>query len=173
MLTFSNLSYIYRDLDRYHEALKSVNYAISLEEKLAAVNYGSSIKEIITSYLNKSAILSELNQHEKSIQSVEKSLQYIQKFEQQSLSLKEDEKVQIQYLYMVAFFNLANENETEGQIDKAVKYYEESKKFALLVKSEEMQAKITNILDVISKKKKWVAPLPPTHSGQAGSDLCR
>ena len=65
--TFSNLSYIYREMNRYNEALKAVNYAISLEEKLAEINFGNSLKDIITSYLNKSAILSELNRHDKAV----------------------------------------------------------------------------------------------------------
>lgn len=76
-MTFSNLSYVYRDLGRYSEALKAVNYAIGLEENLADMNYANSVKEIVTSLLNRSAILSELNRHDKSVLSVERALYYI------------------------------------------------------------------------------------------------
>ena len=76
-MTFSNLSYVYRDLGRYTDALKAVNYSIGLEEKLADINYANSLKDIITSLLNRSAILSELNRHDKSVLSVERALHYI------------------------------------------------------------------------------------------------
>lgn len=57
-----------------------------LEEKLAEQDYGNSIKEVVTSFLNRSAILSELNKHDKAIQSVDKAVYYIGMLEEKNPS---------------------------------------------------------------------------------------
>jgi tetratricopeptide (TPR) repeat protein len=144
VLTFSNLSYIYRDLNRYAEALKAVNYSIQLEEKLVEIDYSTSLKDIITSLLNRSAILSELNRHDKSVQSVEKALEYIKRLEEKSET--SDERVQVDYLYMVSYFNLANEHETLALIDKSIENYTLASQLAQKVGNQDMVTKIRNIL---------------------------
>ncbi|KAL4487886.1 hypothetical protein ABPG72_022746 [Tetrahymena utriculariae] len=152
VLTFNNLSYIYRELGKFQETLKAVNYAISLEERLAEENYDNCQKDIITSYLNKSAILSELNRHDKALQSVEKALSAIKRYE--SKAKTEQEKAQINYLSMVSYFNLANESEVLGLRNQCLDYYEQSAIYAKKVNNITMINRINQILESIVEKNK-------------------
>ena len=53
---------------------------------------------------------------------------------------------------MVGNFNLANEHETLGLIEKAIEYYEASKGYAVKVNNQDMLMKINEILSYIQKK---------------------
>lgn len=65
------------------------------KKKLISDGYKESKSSIITTYLNKGAIQSSLNKHDKAIQSLNKALSYIQQLQNEcnSSPKKESEKV--------------------------------------------------------------------------------
>lgn len=67
VLTFNNLACIYKKNKHFMMALKSVSFAVSLEEELNKDSKDEEKYDIVPTYLNKAAILSEMNKHDKAI----------------------------------------------------------------------------------------------------------
>jgi len=129
ILTYNNLSCIYRKLGKLPLSLKVICFALELEEKLAEENYGTSHISIISTYLNKSSILSQMNKHDLALEAVNQALDQMREVETNH-KIGEGEKVHIQHLRMSAFYNLASELEHLGQPDKAILGYEKAKEYA-------------------------------------------
>lgn len=67
VLTFNNLACIYKKKKKFALAIRAVSYAIQIEEYLFKNKERGEKYEIIQTYLNKAAILSEMKKHEKAI----------------------------------------------------------------------------------------------------------
>lgn len=63
ILTFNNLACILKKNKHYMMALKAVSYAIDLEENLIKDFKDEEKYDIVPTYLNKAAILSEMKKH--------------------------------------------------------------------------------------------------------------
>lgn len=69
IMTFNNLACIYKKKKKFSLAIRAVSYAIQIQEFLFRNNEEKGQKyEIIQTYLNKAAILSEMKKHEKAIE---------------------------------------------------------------------------------------------------------
>lgn len=69
IMTFNNLACIYKKKKKFGLAIRAVSYAIQIEEFLFKNDEEKGQKyEIIQTYLNKAAILSEMGKHEKAIE---------------------------------------------------------------------------------------------------------
>lgn len=77
VLTFNNLGCIYKRKKKLTLALRSVSFALDIEEALVQNESTGDKHNIVTTYLNKAAILSEMNKHEKSIDEINKSMRYL------------------------------------------------------------------------------------------------
>lgn len=66
-MTFNNLACIYKKKKKFALAIRAVSYAIQIEEYLFKNKERGEKYEIIQTYLNKAAILSEMKKHEKAI----------------------------------------------------------------------------------------------------------
>jgi len=129
ILTYNNLSCIYRKLGKLTLALKIMSFALELEEKLAQENYGNSNISIISTYLNKSSILSQTGQHEKALETINMALDKMQEAETRINSSAGD-KTHIQNLRMSAFYSLAGELLHLKQYEKAILGYNKAKEYA-------------------------------------------
>lgn len=67
ILTFNNLACILKKNKHFMMALKAVSYAIDLEESLIKDFKDEEKYDIVPTYLNKAAILSEMKKHEKAL----------------------------------------------------------------------------------------------------------
>lgn len=68
VLTFNNLACIYKRKKKYALALRAVSFALEIEEVLVKEETVEDKHNIVTTYLNKAAILSEMKKHEKAIE---------------------------------------------------------------------------------------------------------
>lgn len=68
ILTFNNLACILKKNKHFMMALKAVSYAIDLEETLIKDFKDEDKYDIVPTYLNKAAILSEMKKHEKALE---------------------------------------------------------------------------------------------------------
>lgn len=68
ILTFNNLACILKKNKHYMMGLKAVSYAIELEETLIKDFKDEEKYDIVPTYLNKAAILSEMKKHEKALE---------------------------------------------------------------------------------------------------------
>jgi hypothetical protein len=68
ILTFNNLACILKKNKHFMMALKAVSYAIDLEENLIKDFKDEEKYDIVPTYLNKAAILSEMKKHEKALE---------------------------------------------------------------------------------------------------------
>jgi len=148
ILTYNNLSCIYRKLGKLPLSLKVICFALELEEKLAEENYGASHISIISTYLNKSSILSQMNKHDLALEAVNQALDQMKEVEM-NYKLTEGEKVHIQHLRMSAFYNLASELEHLGQPDKAILGYEKAKDYATDLGKQNVIKKIEKAINNI------------------------
>jgi Tetratricopeptide repeat. len=151
ILTYNNLSCIYRKLGKLSLSLKVVTFAIGLEEKLVAENYGNSSISIISTYLNKSAILSEMKKHETSKEAVIKALEYLTSL-QQKPNLQEGEKNHLTQLHMLACYNLAVEYEHLQELQQAIENYEKALEIAKTLGKEDVIQRIQKTLSTLRQE---------------------
>jgi len=152
ILTYNNLSCIYRKLGKLTLALKIMSFALELEEKLAQENYGNSNISIISTYLNKSSILSQTGQHEKALETINMALDKIQEAETRTNSSAGD-KTHIQNLRMSAFYSLAGELQHLKQYEKAIMGYNKAKEYAQELGKTNVILKIEKALNNIKPTK--------------------
>lgn len=81
VLTFNNLACIYKRKKKYALALRAVSFALEIEEVLIKEETVEDKHNIVTTYLNKAAILSEMKKHEKAIEEITKSMKIIKEIE--------------------------------------------------------------------------------------------
>ena len=146
ILTYNNLSCIYRKVGKLSLALKSVSLAINLEEKLVLEQFGSSGISIISTFLNKSAILSEMKRHDKSIEAALKGLEYLNKAESFP-NLVENEKNHMKQLHMLSHYNLGVEHEHLEEREKAISSYEKAISYANEIGKTDIKNKIEKALN--------------------------
>lgn len=151
ILTYNNLSCIYRKLGKLQLASKIMSFALELEEKLAHENYGNSNISIISTYLNKSSILSQMKQHEKALETINQALDKIQEAEAKPDS-SENEKKHIQNLRMSAFYSLAVELQHLKQYDKAILGFNKAREYAQELDKKPVILKIEKALLAIKQK---------------------
>lgn len=151
ILTYNNLSCIYRKLGKLPLASKIMSFALELEEKLAHENYGNSNVSIISTYLNKSSILSQMKQHEKALETINQALDKIQEAESKPDS-PEGEKKHIQNLKMSAFYSLAVELQHLKQYDKAILGFNKAREYAQELDKKQVILKIEKALLTIKQK---------------------
>lgn len=67
ILTFNNLACVLKKKRHYMTALKAVSFSLDLEEQLIG-NHQEEQYDIVATYLNKAAILSDMNKHSKALE---------------------------------------------------------------------------------------------------------
>lgn len=80
VLTFNNLSCIYKEQRQYENALSSVELALQIEDYLLSKNYVHTHKSIASTYLNKCVILSAIGNHEEALMAGKCSLKNIENY---------------------------------------------------------------------------------------------
>ena len=145
ILTYNNLSCIYRKLGKFTLAIKVISFALDFEEKLAAEDYGTSKISIISTYLNKAAILSQVAKHEEAQQIISQALEKLTGFNDKDQG--QAEKAHIQYLKMSAFYSLAVESEHLDQSDKAISNYESAGEYAKELGRQQVMIKVEKALN--------------------------
>ena len=145
ILTYNNLSCIYRKLGKFSLAVKVISFALDFEEKLAAEDYGASKISIISTYLNKAAILSQTGKHEEAEKIISQTLEKLTNFDDKDRS--QAEKAHIQYLKMSAYYSLAVESEHLEQNDKAISHYESAGEYAKELGRQQVVIKVEKALN--------------------------
>lgn len=74
VLTFNNLACIYKLKKKLALALKAVNFALEIEQRLLVENFGDAQTSIISTKLNKVALLSQSNKHDAAIDLLQKDI---------------------------------------------------------------------------------------------------
>jgi tetratricopeptide (TPR) repeat protein len=121
VLTFNNLSCIYRKNGDHAKSLKVLDFVVGIEEKLAVKNPISGIS-IISSYLNKAAVQSEMKCHKESLYSVRMAESHLRKALKR-YGASTPEGTHVKYLEMLTHYNLGSEHEHLKEADAAVKNY--------------------------------------------------
>lgn len=67
VLTFNNLACIYKRKKKHSLALRAVSFALEIEETLLQDEAYDQKHNIVTTYLNKAAVLSEMGKHDRAI----------------------------------------------------------------------------------------------------------
>jgi tetratricopeptide (TPR) repeat protein len=144
VLTYNNLSCIYRKIGDYDKAVKVLNLTISIEEKLALSNPISAIS-IISTYLNKSAILSENKQHKEALDAAKLAEINLNKIIKK-YGPNTPEGAHLKYLELLTDYNMASEMEHLQQKDQATKKYELALELAKQLKRNDFIDQLEKIL---------------------------
>lgn len=81
ILTFNNLACVLKNNKHYMMALKAVSYAVDLEEQMIKNINEEEQYDIVATYLNKAAILSDMNKHSRALEEIRKARNYAEKIE--------------------------------------------------------------------------------------------
>ena len=128
VLTFNNLSCIYRKNGDHAKSLKVLDFVITIEEKLAVKNPISGIS-IISTYLNKAAVLSEMKNHKESLNTVKMADIHLRKALKR-YGPKTPEGNHVKYLEMLTHYNLGSEHEHLKEPENALKDYKKAYELA-------------------------------------------
>lgn len=90
IINFNNLSCLYKKHRKYGIALRSINYALQLEEQLLSGEGGK--YDIVPTYLNKAAIYSDMKKHRESLEIVLKAKDHIERIEAELIRQIEEAK---------------------------------------------------------------------------------
>ena len=82
ILTFNNLACVLKKKRHYMTALKAVSFSLDLEEQLIG-NHQEEQYDIVATYLNKAAILSDMSKHSKALGEIRKARTYADKIEKE------------------------------------------------------------------------------------------
>jgi len=145
ILTYNNLSCIFRKGANLTKSLMVLNHACAMEEKLVKHNYGSSAVSIISTYLNKCAILSEMKRHAEAIEAAKTAMEHIQAA-LVNKSLGADQLSEARYFEMLCNYNLGAEYDHLRQKEKASYYYNKSLTLAKEIKNENFITQLQNAL---------------------------
>ena len=113
VLTYNNLSCIYKQQGKYSLALKAITNALAIEEKLLDKNK-SLLVNVVETMLNRSAILSQMKRHGKAVETLKEALGYVKDIKKGipiDAAESKDEKVranakQLVHLQVYAYYNL-------------------------------------------------------------------
>lgn len=158
ILTFNNLACILKKSRHFMMALKAVSFAIDLEEALMRDCKDEDKYDIVPTYLNKAAILSEMKKHEKALEEVRKARVFVEKIERdvevrlrechdaEALRRLEEKRHYGLYMKMLIHYNIAVEKEHQKLISSALSYYQEGRRLALLIDNQFMARKLEAII---------------------------
>jgi tetratricopeptide (TPR) repeat protein len=158
VLTFNNLSCILKKNRHFMMALKAISYAIDLEENLISDFKDEEKYDIVPTYLNKAAILSEMKKHEKALEEIRKARTFVEKIERDvEVKLKEckDEEMIKRleekrhyglYMKMLIHYNIGVEKEHQRLISSAISYYQEGRRLAIIINNQFMTKKLEDII---------------------------
>ena len=76
ILTFNNLACVLKKSRRYVTALKAVSFSLDLEEQLIKNNSEGEQYDIVATFLNKAAILSDMGKHGKALEEIRQARGY-------------------------------------------------------------------------------------------------
>ena len=83
ILTFNNLACVLKKNRHFVTALKAVSFSLDLEEQLINNHNKEEKYDIVATYLNKAAILSDMNKHGKALEEIRKGRSYAEKIERE------------------------------------------------------------------------------------------
>ena len=83
ILTFNNLACILKKVGRYMMGLKAVSFALGMEEELLKGSKEEEKYDIVPTYLNKAAILSDMGKHGKSLEEIRKARAHVERIERE------------------------------------------------------------------------------------------
>lgn len=158
VLTFNNLACILKKSRHFMMALKAVSFAIELEEGLMRDFREEDRYDIVPTYLNKAAILSEMGKHEKALEEVRRARGCVERIEREveerlrechepeALKRLEEKRHYGLYMKMLIHYNIAVEKEHQKLISSALSYYQEGRRLALLIDNQFMARKLEAII---------------------------
>ena len=123
ILTLNNICCIHRKMNKYDIAIRVIDLAISLEERLAKMDYGFAKVSIISTYLNKCALCSERNRNKEAAEAALKGLKAIDEAEKKR-DIGADEQEHLQRLRILCNYHLGVEYEKLNEKSKALSYIE-------------------------------------------------
>jgi tetratricopeptide (TPR) repeat protein len=159
ILSFNNLSCIYKKKRKFGVALRAISYAVKLEEELLKAQVAQEKYDIVPTYLNKAAIFSEMKKHNEALEIVLKAKTHIEDIEKELIvqieqTSEESERKRLlekryygMYMKMIIFYNMAAEKEHLRMRQEAVEYYKQSKQVATIIDNQLMISKLTRIID--------------------------
>ena len=141
VLTYGNLSCVFRKASDFQKAIKIVDYTIELEEKLSKVNHGKAGLSIISTYLNKAAMLSEGKKHQEAYQAIQKALERIQVAEMGS-NIDEGQSSYLKFMRLNSLKNCGKQLLLLKQKEMAIEHYEKALEIAKELKRGNLVAKL-------------------------------
>jgi tetratricopeptide (TPR) repeat protein len=123
-LTFNNLACLYKKMKKFGLAVKAVSYALRIEEYMFKNEQKGEKYEIIQTYLNKAAILSQMKKHTKAMEEIGKAKKIVEMIEKELINeapdqeppMSEEEQKRIEekkhyviYMKMVINYNMGVE----------------------------------------------------------------
>jgi hypothetical protein len=83
ILTFNNLACVLKRSRHFLTALKAVSFSLDLEEQLISTHNQEAQYDIVATYLNKAAILSEMQKHSQALEEIRKARGYAERIERE------------------------------------------------------------------------------------------
>lgn len=155
ILTFNNLACILKRSGHLQMALRAVSFAIHLEE--AAALPDDQKYDIVPTYLNRAAILSDLARHDRALEEIRRARGYVERIEREvEKRLKECGEEEVRrleekrhyglYMKMLISYNTGVQKEHQKLMASAVAHYTEGKRLALAIDNQFMAAKLEEII---------------------------
>ena len=163
VLTFNNFSCILKQHKHLLLSLKAMSHALALEEGLLKERPLQHHYDIVPSYLNKAAILSEMGKHDKALEEIRKARAHAERIgrevdarlaeeggkeegDKEGLRAFEEKRHYGLYMRMLIYYNMGVEKEHQKLLASAAKYYQEGKRLALLIDNQLMAKKLETII---------------------------
>ncbi len=159
VFTFNNLACIYKKKKKFRLALRAVSHALLIEEYMLNNDINEEKYDIIPTYLNKAAILSDMKQHEKAIEEIMKAKRLIEAIEREATTQIEetrDEEINKRlmekqhyglYMKMIIYYNMGAQKEHLKMISNAREFYLKGRDVALKINNVTMLKKFNCILE--------------------------
>ena len=165
ILSFNNLSCLYKQKKKYGVAMRTIDFAVKLEEELLKTQPSEQKYDIIPTYLNKAAVYSEMKKHSEAIAIIQLAKACVESIEgelsvQIEQTVEESEKKRLlekryygMYMKMIIFYNLGAEKEHLRLMGEAVDWYKQSKQIAIIIDNQLMSNKLRPIIDQLMAAK--------------------
>jgi hypothetical protein len=153
---------MYKKAKKYGLAVRAVSHAIQIEEYMFRNETRGEKYEIIQTYLNKAAILSEMAKHGKAVEEICKARKIVEAVEKElkvgwgaelenemgeELQRRAEEKRHyVMYMKMVINYNMGVEKEHMKLIESAIEYYRSGRKLAQSLNNDFMIKKFDSII---------------------------
>ena len=161
VLNHNNLSCLYKRRKKHGVALRSINFALELEEKRLRDQQDCEKYDIVPTYLNKAAIYSEMGRHQQALGVIATANRHIQLIEEELVRQIEGEQdgerrgrlVEKRhyglYMKMLILYNMGAEKE-HLRAPEAAEYYKQAKQVATIIGNSLMVNKLTAVLASLS-----------------------